>query len=955
MNQKYSFKEFLTKETYIGVEPDSEEDITGTISKVEIPMIQRDYAQGRIKEYNKEKQAIINDTGSRFLRAIFNALKTNSEMELEFIYGSVDVRPGSKKKADEYVYVPLDGQQRLTTLYLLYWYMGMRELDSNNDEREELLNILSKFTYLTRSSSRIFCECLCNLDKIKGIDLSSNTPSKQIENCPWFYKEYKKDPTVKSMLAMLDHINSLYNAEQVEGAAYLPRLENLKFYVFPLNKYKLTEDLYIKMNARGKQLSGYENFKADLINWMKSKNNPEREGFCSDVEYRGRRMKYYMAFAQKIDNEWTDIFWNVIKNNEEENKVVDGMFMRFLMRFFFNERILKLKEDNTPDESTEYDKVVKYFYGESGSDAKITYNSNDFDDIYSHCLSYDSIRKIEVFLDRIQGHLNIINAQFSPSWQKDKENAFYSLKINWQERIIFHAIFKYFYSVETFNEIHFRDWTRVAWNFVADPTIRNFKDNVGALKFIDELSKYSEDIINYLAQEGAEGKRFKDQFAEEHIKAILVNTDPEWRDLLVESEKLPILKGRISFLLSNGKNTTKEEYNTGQHIAKCIIPKSNETDYRWIQAILAHVDKYDFGKDGLVLSNERDNWKTILSGGLKHATQALIRNIAEQIDTASLEITDENVFNLMNNIIEAYSIKDGVEWAYPLISWFDPKDGLSLLQGYSYSRKVVQYDNNVYLCWKTRFQEDNSILLNTSRDYIISMIMSTYQLENIEWHYTTYTGNICNKFFRGTEVTLPRVISFGAVELKCSYTFDAEKVIVGARRNDNTLTTDTDSSTPWVCSKVYEYPTANIDAEITGFIERIENEVFDLKNPDSLMSKANTGVWENEVKDKENESSDRGLTITFPDGVVISNKKAIDAFIAALEKIGLEKVAESGVKHSGYNLVGKEQRPVENGTLWQKEHNGWYIYSNISNNDKKDDLKLLCPGIIVEDGTLSMA
>lgn len=950
MNQKYSFKEFLTKDTYIGLDPDSEEDITGTICRIEIPMIQRDYAQGRIKEYNKEKQAIINDTGSRFLRAIFNALKTNSEMELEFIYGSVDVRPIPKKKTEEYVYVPLDGQQRLTTLYLLYWYMGMRELDCDNDEREVLLNILSKFTYLTRSSSRIFCECICDGEKVKGINFTDSSPSKQIENCPWFYKEYKKDPTVKSMLAMLDHIHSLYNGEKAEGTVYLPRLENLKFYVFPLNKYKLTEDLYIKMNARGKQLSGYENFKADLINWMKSKNNPERENFCSDVEYRGRRMKYYMAFAQKIDNEWTDIFWNVIKNDKEENKVVDGMFMRFLMRFFFNERILKLKEDNTPDEWTEYDKVVKYFYGDSGSDAKIGYNSNDFDDIYSHCLSYDSIKKIEVFLDRIQGRLNIINEQFSPSWQKDKENSFYSPKINWQERIIFHAIFKYFYNVDTFNETYFKDWTRIAWNFVADPTIRNFKDNVAALKFIDDLSGDSKEIINYLAQERAEGKRFKDQYTEEHIKAILVNSDYEWRELIVESEKHPILKGRISFLLCNDENTTKEEYHTNLQIAEYIIPKSNETDYRWIQAIISQVDEYRFGNDGLVLSNIRDNWKTILSGELKAATQTLIKNIATHIEEANLGVTEESVNACLNRIIIEYSIKDGVEWIYPLVSWSD-SDQRSLLAGYTVSRKIVQYDNNVYLCWKTRFQEDNCILLNTCRDHIISKIMSTYQLVDIEWQYTSYSGNICNKFFRGTEVILPRKVSICTGEIKCAYKFDAEKVIVGVRKYDNNLDFNIDGSTPWACSKVYKFPTINTNEDIIVFIRRIESEIFDLNNPDSLLSKASTGLWENEVKAKENESNDRGLTITFPDGVVISNKKAIDAFIAALEKIGLEKVSESGLTHSGYNLVGIEQRPIENGTVWQKEHKGWYIYSNISNSDKKEDLLTLCPGIIVEDGT----
>ena len=88
MEDKYSFKEFLTKETYIGIDSETDEEIMGVVSKIEIPMIQRDYAQGRIKEY-KGKDIVINDTGSRFLRSIFNTLKENAEMELEFIYGSV--------------------------------------------------------------------------------------------------------------------------------------------------------------------------------------------------------------------------------------------------------------------------------------------------------------------------------------------------------------------------------------------------------------------------------------------------------------------------------------------------------------------------------------------------------------------------------------------------------------------------------------------------------------------------------------------------------------------------------------------------------------------------------------------------------------------------------------------------------------------------------------------------
>jgi len=67
--------------------------------------------------------------------------------------------------------------------------------------------------------------------------------------------------------------------------------------------------------------------------------------------------------------------------------------------------------------------------------------------------------------------------------------------------------------------------------------------------------------------------------------------------------------------------------------------------------------------------------------------------------------------------------------------------------------------------------------------------------------------------------------------------------------------------------------------------------------------------------------------------------------------IGLERTPQVGIKHSGYNLVSKDKRPNGN---WQRKINGWYIYSNISNDVKCEDLRKLSNslnlGLKVEDG-----
>ena len=83
----------------------------------------------------------------------------------------------------------------------------------------------------------------------------------------------------------------------------------------------------------------------------------------------------------------------------------------------------------------------------------------------------------------------------------------------------------------------------------------------------------------------------------------------------------------------------------------------------------------------------------------------------------------------------------------------------------------------------------------------------------------------------------------------------------------------------------------------------------------------------------------KGLRVTFPDGTVIWHRQAIDTMIETLRKIGLHLIPQVGLMHGGYNLVGKKKRPVEPGRTWQHECDGWFVYSNISNKQKIEDLK----------------
>jgi hypothetical protein len=157
---------------------------------VEIPIIQRDYAQGR---------ASASEVRSLFLGALYEALSKSPTdptlpLDLDFVYGSIEGEDGP-------AFCPLDGQQRLTTLFLLHWYLAW--VDREADDFASFLtneNGRSRFAYVVRPSSGEFFDGLLRwFPGTPPADVYSL--SQLIEDQPWFFQWWKRDPTIQSALA----------------------------------------------------------------------------------------------------------------------------------------------------------------------------------------------------------------------------------------------------------------------------------------------------------------------------------------------------------------------------------------------------------------------------------------------------------------------------------------------------------------------------------------------------------------------------------------------------------------------------------------------------------------------------------------------------------------------------------------------------------------------------------
>lgn len=293
------------------------------VKDIVIPMIQRDYAQGR-------KDARTQDVRKRFLEALHEAV-TQKPVTLDFIYGDIDT---------DGILTPLDGQQRLTTLFLLHWYAAKQAGIPAKDYA-----FLHHFTYQTRSSARMFCEKLVDFDPDTAVfDSQDKTALSQlIIDQPWFPFSWEKDATVASMLVMLDAIQQKF--QDVPNLWEKLQEDAITFYFLPIKDMGLTDELYIKMNSRGKPLTDFEHFKAEL----------ERRLRQTDKEMAKR-------IIRKIDLDWTDLLWP----HRGDNNIIDDEFLRY---FHFICDIICYREGGTTQgrPSGSFDLLDLYFRPQKAS------------------------------------------------------------------------------------------------------------------------------------------------------------------------------------------------------------------------------------------------------------------------------------------------------------------------------------------------------------------------------------------------------------------------------------------------------------------------------------------------------------------------------------------------------------------------------------------------------------
>lgn len=489
---------------------------TSNISQIKIPMIQRDYVQSLDDKKFK-----------KFLNVLVEALNNGTELSLDFIYGNIN---------EDGVFEPIDGQQRLTTLALLTFYLYCRQSENI------LQNPFEYITYATRQSANNFCQLLRG-DKWKNKFNDTDNPSNIIKNDIKYFKEYDEDTTIFAMLQALDKIHNSIKNQDIDSLT--KNISNISFHIFPMESFNLSDDLYIKMNGRGKQLSSFDNFKADYFKWLEE----NEKNIAEDI----------IDIKNNFNNKYIDIFWDFTFENNNKIPDPESLFFRFINRFIIakNDLSQNIISDNFINDSED----MNYIYN-SFEIYKITFQNHH----KAFITLLENLTKISNINDYFQHHI-----------ENYEENT--SVKFNISDKLTFKTRFAYNYIMRFFEETNCTEkvdeakkYARIIWNITEQYfTLNEVNKNsyitaVNGMIQVDNI-KWDNIYHSFHKLEIKECKTHMQRILCDEIKKCsYIIEEPELEEKFKTLEQLPYLNGAIGFLLGKDKDDFNKIYDTALNV-----------------------------------------------------------------------------------------------------------------------------------------------------------------------------------------------------------------------------------------------------------------------------------------------------------------------------------------------------------------------------------------------------
>lgn len=573
--------------------------------RVVIPGIQRHYVQGA----NNPKAESVR---KQFIKEIFTAIEEKqNEFNLHFIYGPINTD-------GEDSFVPVDGQQRLTTLWLIARYAVEKAEPS---DRKDLLRLLSRFTYEDRINAKRFCQALTCEDSRWNI---TQDPNPDILCQDWFVDYWKEDETVASMIRMLSTIHEEWNKHQ-DTITTEDVLEAIDSKIrFELKIDAFGDDIYMKMNARGLQLTQWENFKGKFS-----------EDLCEDIK-------------ETWDNEMEELSNLYFTCSSEQHELPDNAFFALYARIMAYE---------ARKSGVDCGNSLKYL-------AAYTHNHNTWSQIELPFVPYSDfsgiannesiastvaatcVKMIKTVLDNFKeiapyfGDNKLFDTFFHP--QNGNELDF---------TLCCYEYFKNFVN-EDVDSTNFLKALRLMWN-ILENVDKQYEEPDNRVKLVKKFIDLKNQTLYSPQIKEKIGSNAPEQAKEEAEKAVQMHRNDQsmpsdwnedklgpwrdWNDAIEKAENWAFFHGSIRFLYrnSNGENTWE---NFATKLSNCmdLFTKdglSEEKKVKANQVLISHCKEWDDIRREPVFDTKKESWKQVLTdSSLSECVNGLLLSPDEIVD-----------------------------------------------------------------------------------------------------------------------------------------------------------------------------------------------------------------------------------------------------------------------------------------------------------------------------------
>ena len=599
----------------------------------------------------------------------------------------------------------IDGQQRFTTLFLILYYLSIKE-----GKQEDFMSVFRfdkeieriAFDYRVRTlTHNFFIDLLINT---KSVDDLLNIRSKN-----WFLSNYDNDVTVnaivgkknKETFGVFHKLDSHFKNDDTEYYEFVKT--QIKFWHFKTEETSQGEELYITMNSRGQQLADNETIRAKLFDTDIVKSNP-------------------LQWSEKWEI-WQDFFWkNRDKNNTEIS--ADEGFNEFL-RWVQIIKMTELQEVNVEDDNEDsLDKkdIIEIIKWGKGKKLNVRYLNLDEIENFFKALKYlyeefpIEIEKIKLNYPTYSNFNMIENDWLCPV---DNNNSILQI-----DSFSFLPVLYYckerIQNRERIEPITLFRLIRFFYNLRKDTTV--FKtasmQTINALKLINKLNEKN-DIVDILNVKGISSTILN---KEEIIKLKLFKDNDnrfKYEDLFWRAEDNKQNEGSIIHLIEVTESSSKDnqQFNINDFEEKLILFEEfiEKEHYVWGNLIatdvyteswdrINYVNDWHKSKDFLGLISTKQSMKEI---GLKDFLIKMQKSFISQYESKN-DVMKEKSYKkqiFIYYILQFNSlIKNSPKWEWNN-GW-----NFGVYEEFSNTKSIFEKEN-IYQFFEKQFRENESKLI----------------------------------------------------------------------------------------------------------------------------------------------------------------------------------------------------------------------------------------------------